>query len=336
MATAPQNPTIYQVAEKAGVSISTVSLAINHPQRVSAETRARVIAAATELGYAPPIRTPGSARPGHHTVAVIAPFSSWPSYALRLGGLLQGFSKDNVEVLVKDVPAVNLNAAPLLDTLPINTRYDAVVLMGVPLSESAEESLAGGRMPVLLVDVDSDLLPSIVEDDERDGRILARHLVAQGHRVVAFLHDHQESFEYVSSGIHRLDGAREVISAAGGRMEAIELDSTDASDALRRILSSGAAEVMASSDDNAGYLLAAMRRAGLEAPTDLSVAGFDDGPLAEALGLTTVSQPFQESGRVAAAQLSSLLQGNATHLTQLTLSGTLVVRASTRELAVDD
>ncbi|MDN5724870.1 MAG: LacI family DNA-binding transcriptional regulator, partial [Propionibacteriales bacterium] len=75
-------PTIYSVADEAGVSISTVSLVFNRPHKVRAATRDNVVAAAHRLGYRPPARAESS-RGQLATVAVAAPFSTVPSCSLR-------------------------------------------------------------------------------------------------------------------------------------------------------------------------------------------------------------------------------------------------------------
>ena len=82
----PRRVTIYDVAERAGVSISTVSLAINSPHRVREATRARVLAAAGALGYRTGPPSP-QGRAGIR-IAVAAPFGSYPTYLRRLTGML--------------------------------------------------------------------------------------------------------------------------------------------------------------------------------------------------------------------------------------------------------
>ena len=81
--------TIYEVAERAGVSISTVSNAVNKPDRVSAETRRRVLAAADELGFVPKVAAADLARKGTGRIGVMAPFTSYASYLRRLSGVLE-------------------------------------------------------------------------------------------------------------------------------------------------------------------------------------------------------------------------------------------------------
>jgi LacI family transcriptional regulator len=78
----------------------------------------------------------------------------------------------------------------------------------------------------------------------------------------------------------------------------------------------------------AGFL-AGLRAAGTEVPTEVAVAGIDDGPLAESLGLTTIRQPFAESGRHAAELLRSLIQSPGHTVARTLLAPQLIVRETT-------
>lgn len=335
MARSPR-PTIYAVATEAGVSISTVSLAINHPHRVSPVTREHVMDAAQRIGYRPPARVdqPDS-RSRLATIAVAAPFSSWPSYSLRLGGLLRRLRDTGNDVLVHDLPATNLATAPVLDALPMRAGIDAMVVMGAPLSDAAEQRLLDSGIPCVLVDASSRRLPSVVTDDEHGGSLIGEHLATLGHRRIGFVHDHQLSGDYVSSGMLRRDGLIAGARAVDASMEFeyVEVDSPDAQqgalDAVRRLRAAGCTAAVANHDDKAALVLGAMRRLGLRAPEDLAVTGYDGATLAEALGLTTVVQPFADSGRMAAEILLGSLAGETASVRTLTLSGTLQVRSST-------
>src|SRR6188474_1345002 len=93
--------TIYSVAERAGVSISTVSLAINAPHRVSESTRARVVAAAGSLGYR--AAAGGRRSPGGLRITVAAPFSTYSTYFRRFAGMLVRARETEIELTAHDL-----------------------------------------------------------------------------------------------------------------------------------------------------------------------------------------------------------------------------------------
>src|SRR3954468_21890859 len=94
--------TIYEVADRARVSISTVSNVLNKPDKVSPSTRARVLAAADELGFVPKFQAVHLARRGTGRIGVMAPFTSYASYLRRLSGVLTAATELDMDVLVFD------------------------------------------------------------------------------------------------------------------------------------------------------------------------------------------------------------------------------------------
>ncbi|MGG7451134.1 LacI family DNA-binding transcriptional regulator [Plantibacter auratus] len=328
----PQKATIYAVAKRAGVSISTVSLAINHPQRVNEATRRSVIAAATELGY-----RGGAAASGAQRIAVAAPFSSYASYYRRLSGIMERAAMDSVEIVVHDLPSAAGSDSPVLDALPMRAGIDGIVVMGVPLSPAALESKALPGPPVVLVDVPDGAqrrlgLPSVLIDDERGGELIARHLAELGHERVMFLHEPQRSEEYVSAGMLRARGLGHLLSVSEAVADVAATDLVEAvGAALERAfrVDPEATAVVANHDELAAAAHRAFRVTGAHLPVGRSLVGYDDGPLASALDLTTVRQPFEESGYAALDLLLGRLSGEHARVSSVQLAPDLVVRGTT-------
>lgn len=163
--------TIYEVAARAGVSISTVSLAINHPARVSAKTRTLVLEAADELGFVPKERAIARAKAGVGRIALVAPFSSYPSFAERMVGAMEALGPDGTQLVVFDHEDIATSDSPLLETLPVRGHVDGIVIMGIPLEDSAAERLAA-RLPTVLIDQKHPLLSSVWVDDFGGGQMV--------------------------------------------------------------------------------------------------------------------------------------------------------------------
>ncbi|MFE6157781.1 LacI family DNA-binding transcriptional regulator [Streptomyces sp. NPDC056486] len=327
--------TIYQVAEAAGVSISTVSLALNHPDRVSPKTRDRIIRVAGELGYRSGATTSERARRRSGRIAVLAPFSSYETYRTRLVGILEAFGPHNVEVVVHDTPSATESASPLLETMPVRGDVDGLLIMGVPLGEEGADRLHRWGPPTVLVDSLNAEFTSVTFDDEQAGYLLATHLLGRGHRSLAYLHEPYRASAYTSAGRLRLDGMARAIREAGGaepEIEDIALAGNDVASARAHAAefarrAERPTAVIAHHDLLAAGFLSGLRAAGTRTPDEVAVAGFDDGPLAEVLGLTTVRQPFAESGRRAAELLRSLIENPQ----QTPLRTLLVPQLITRE-----
>jgi DNA-binding LacI/PurR family transcriptional regulator len=323
--------TIYEVAERAMVSISTVSNALNKPERVSAATRQRVLAAADELGFVPKIQAVSLARRGTGRIGVMAPFTAYGSYLRRLAGVLSAATELGIDVLVFDHESAALAASPALASMPIHGRLDGLIVMGLPIERGIAERLRERRLPTVAVDADSDLFSRVVIDDTEGGRVAARHLLDRGHRRFGYLLERQVS-DYESQAIKRLAGFKEIVAA--GRGEVIVATCDNSVDAARRSAADlldvavRPTAVMAHQDVLAVGTLLAARDRGLRVPGDLAVMGFDDGESAAAADLTTVRQPFEESGSRALSVLLGHIGGSELRSTTM-LDVRLVERSTT-------
>lgn len=323
--------TIYEVADRAKVSISTVSNVLNKPERVSPATRARVLAAADELGFVPKVQAVSLARRGTGRIGVMAPFTSYGSYLRRLSGVLTAATEVEIDVLVFDHESAALAASPVLASMPIHGRLDGLIVMGLPIERGIAERLRERRLPTVAVDADSDLFSRIVIDDTEGGRVAARHLLGQGHRSFGYLLERQVS-DYESQAIRRLAGFKEIVTAEQGEIAvATSANSVDAArQAAADLLDADVrpTAIMAHHDLLAVGVLLAARDRGLRVPADIAVMGFDDGEAAAAADLTTVRQPFEESGSSALNVLLGHIGGSELRTTT-TLDVQLVRRSTT-------
>ena len=324
--------TIYDVAREAGVSIATVSNVMNKPERVGEQTRGRVLEAADRLGYVPKADAASRARKYVGRIGVIAPFTSYASFMRRLSGILAEASSRGVDVSVFDMESAATARSPVLETIPVRGFVDGLIVMGEPLEPSVEQRLASRGMPVVIVDAESDTFPVVRIDDYGAGRLAARHLIELGHKDIGYLLEGQVA-DYESQALRRLGGFRaELAQHADVRLTVSQTTGTLAAARVAGRALLGAAPrptaVMAHFDDLAVGVVQAAKDLGVEVPREVSVLGFDDGPVAEAADLSTVRQPFEESGAFAArVLLDARERPTGRHLTVLDCE--VVARATT-------
>jgi DNA-binding LacI/PurR family transcriptional regulator len=311
--------TIRDVARSAEVSVSTVSLVLNSPGRVSEPTRRKVLAAVDALGFVPKAEAVARARRGVGRVGVLAPYSSYPSVARRLNGMLEAVAGRPVEVVLFDQESASQSASPLVGSLPLTGRLDGVIVVSLPLEDAVARRLR--RFATVLVDVRQPGFDSVHTDDVAGGRLVAAHLLERGHRRFGFLGEAQESDAYVSPSQRRLAGYRAALAEAGHSADIRLTRQGQALVAARELLSGDdpPTAVFASDDTLAAGVL--------RAEPGVAVVGFDDGPLAEALDLTTVRQPLEESGRTAMELLLRRLERPGA-VREVALGLSLVVRGS--------
>src|SRR4051812_47032009 len=127
-----KSATIYDVAARAGVSIGTVSLALNSPTRVRDTTLERINAAIDELQFVPKAEAAVRARRGFGRIGVIAPFAIYPSFGRRLNGVLAALRGQSYDVTVFDHEGAGTS---LLASLPVTRRLDGLIVMSLPLGE---------------------------------------------------------------------------------------------------------------------------------------------------------------------------------------------------------
>ncbi|MFC4590190.1 LacI family DNA-binding transcriptional regulator [Sphaerisporangium corydalis] len=328
-------PTIYDVATEAGVSIATVSRALNSPGKVGERTRRRVLAAVDALGFTPRPDAVAKARRGAGRIGVIAPHTSYPSVARRLNGILQAVGSRSLEVVLYDQESAAESPAPLLASLPITGRLDGLIVVSLPLDATVADRLIGLGPPAVLLDMRHPGFDSVHTDDVAGGRLAAAHLMERGHRRCGFLGEAQRSDRYLSPSRLRLDGYRAALAEAGHDLgeddvRLVRHRARDALAAARDLLSreERPSAVFAADDTLAAGVLRAARDLGLAVPGDVAVIGFDDGELAEVMDLTTVRQPLEESGHAAMERLIQRLARQATPR-DVALELRLTVRATT-------
>jgi LacI family transcriptional regulator len=307
-------PTIADVADRAGVGVSTVSRVLNDGQ-VSAPARERVLAAISELAYRPRASARALASGSTGTVGLIIPFFTHPSAVERVRGVLAAMESTPFALVVCDVGDPGQRDEFLGRRAPLD-RCDGLLIVSLAPHDHEVEALLGAGAAVVLVDAAHPRLPSVVVDDERGGELATEHLLELGHERIAFVGDTSDPrFGFVSSA-RRLAGYRRAVGAAGipVREELERLGPHGRSVAHRLTdellaLPEPPTAIFAASDTQALGVLEAARNAGVAVPGDLSVVGFDDLEVAAYVGLTTVAQPLYESGRRGLERLLAVIAG---------------------------
>lgn len=329
--------TIATVARRAGVGVGTVSRVINGAPGVAEKTRTRVLETIRELDYAPSQLARSLSTGRSSSIAAVVPFLTHPSAVERLRGFVRVLTAARYDVTLHDVELREQRDDRLMALAGPGSTSDAAVIVSLPPSDDEAQRFIDAGKPVVLLDAQHPLLPSIVIDDVAGGELATRHLLELGHRRIAFIGDTPSNPYGFTSSVNRRTGYLNALSAYGitPPQEYIKEGEHDRHVAARlfdELFQDGLeppTAVFVASDTQALGVLGAARARGLRIPNHLSVIGFDDIETAELVGLTTVRQPLEESGRLAAQLLLDALSGRPPEAALETLDLTVSRRQTT-------
>ncbi len=293
-----------EIAERAGVSVSTVSRVLNNAPGISEPIQQKVLAAAAELGY----QRAEARRPGRMqnvsllTSLPLAPGLD-PFHADVLSGVEQACGREGLHLSYATFGSGAPNAEQTLDRLRQNG-VDGLLLLSVDEPGLIEQIRALGT-PLVMINVDRRELPvdTVLPDNRLGGLLAVRLLIAQGHRRILHIASSQRR-----TIRRRTEAYQAALAEAGLPFDPalvvdVSLNPESSYEAMRQRFAAGPPDftaVFCANDLAAMGLLRAAQEAGLRIPQDLSVVGFDDIATAAFLSppLTTV--------RIEAAELAAL------------------------------
>jgi DNA-binding LacI/PurR family transcriptional regulator len=341
-----RRPRLRDVAERAGVSVGSASHAFGRPELVSDDLRERVLAAAKALGYAGPDPSARRLRTGRAGALGLI-FSERLSYQFSdaaalsfFGGLAEGMQDSHLGLLLlpdsrfRDAAATTVHAAAV----------DGFIIYSAPRNDPRVEAALARHVPVVTVDQPRDApTPFIGIDDRAAARSAAEYLRELGHErvgVLSFIRAvDAEGKLALDLSTERLSGYKEGLGSAWAE-DAVRTVRRNATEPARRAAldlldrNNPPSAILAMSDVLALGALQAASERGITVPAELSVVGFDDSPAAArgTPALTSVAQPHEEKGRLAAEWLIQAIEratGNRDLQQREILPTRLVVRNST-------
>ena len=328
-------PTLKTVADDTGLSISTVSRALRRPAS-SNPTAALVHAAAERLGYSPDpvaasLRTKRSGVIGmvaHSLTDIVQAiiYEQVDKVAVRNGfDVLVAATEDDTEAQRERV------------RLLLSRRVDGLIIADAHRDSSYADWIATLGVPYVLVMRNAPGHPAMLCDDAAGGRMVAEHLIAQGHTELALLTGPDYSAVSYDRAKGFLDGVRDAGLAVPEHLTEYGGLHTDSGQVgMERLLgrSRSFTAVFCCGNDFAAFgAVSALRGAGLVPGSDVAVVGFNDVAAAKALQLTTVSSPQAELGELAATSLLAAIDG--TPPVSVIRQPKLVVRASSSRPLVE-
>ncbi|MFL4475540.1 LacI family DNA-binding transcriptional regulator [Paeniglutamicibacter sp. MACA_103] len=320
--------TVRDIARIAGVSISTVSRALSSPEMVNAATRAKVQETARKLGYTPNLNARNLISGRSGAIGLVVPDLENPFFGSMAKGVQARARAAGYAVFIADTDEDASVENEIIRGL--SRQVDGVIVCSARGTDASIQELSRD-MPLVLVNRRVQEVSSITFDHAESFRSVMGHLMALGHRKIAYAGGPQTSW----SNLQRV----QAFAAAGKKFPELKLAElgnfqpvfTGGIAAGDLAIASGATAVVAFNDLVAVGLMDRLRQRGLNVPGDISVTGFDNVPVSTLVWptLTTVDFPRVQMGRTSVDALLEALRGTPRKTDCHEIPFELVVREST-------
>ncbi len=303
--------TIRDVAREAGVSLATVSRALNNGAHVTKATRERVRAAADQLGYVPHggARSLITRRTG--TLGVLLPDLYGEFFSELIRGIDKTAQRHQFHLLLASSHSDAREIATAVSSM--RGRVDGFIVMSPDTAALAALGTLARSYPAIVLGAAQDLGSfATISVANFDGAVaMMRHLISLGHREIAFVRGPDGNAEAADRlrGVHA--GAAETLGVCVRELEG-DFRQESGYAAARQLLRASVLPdaIFCANDAMALGAIAALHESGVRVPEELAVVGFDDIPIARFLSptLTTIRVPIAELGERAAERLITSLQ----------------------------
>ncbi len=329
------SPTIYAVAKKAGVSISTVSRVINNSSPVSDKLRKKVNEAIEKLNYQPNALAQSLIKAETRTVGLITPDISNPFFSLLAKGAEELAKIHNYSLIL-----CNSNDDPKAETeyidILLKKQVDGLIFTGTRCKNEYINQLIEDQFPIVVVDreIEEGNDANLIFTNNKDGAYQAtKYLTHLGHKDIAYIAGYPD----VKTDKDRFEGYKKALEEASisFKKDLVIIGNyhwKDAYDSVKNLLKKGKSfsAVFATNDLMAMGAIKALEEKNLKVPDDVSVIGFDDILFASIVNppLTTVAQPTYQMGENAMRLLIDVIKKRITKPRKVVLETRLIIRES--------
>ncbi|KRK49524.1 ribose operon repressor [Secundilactobacillus kimchicus JCM 15530] len=296
--------TIRDLAEAAGVSVTTVSQILNGKgDRFSSDTRARVQNLQEQLGYVPDYNARNLIMRSTQTIGVLIPNLANPFFSMFIKGIQKAAQAHQFVPIIFDANH-NLELQDLYLEELIKRAANGLIIASATLdANDIDRILTRNGIPYLLFDQnDAQVGDRVWVDDYKGGQMAANYLLQSGHRRIALLIGENPTKNIQQ----RISGFRSVmrqyqLNLADDMIIETEMTKLGGYQAVDKLLAKAPTAVFTINDEMAVGLYRGLTERGLKIPQNLSIMGYDDIDLAQFVApkLTTIRQPAFEMGRVA-------------------------------------
>ncbi len=332
--------TIYDVARKANVAISTVSRVLNDSPYVSEQTKSKVDLAIKELDFRPQFNARKLASSQPQVIAVAVPTFTTPFFNEVLKGVKDEIMDIDLDFIIYNTGSADPegNFTNFLDRgVP-----DALVIFSIEITDEIYQRLQSMQVPVVLVGSDHKEYNHIYWDNYQGGSLAARHLIEKGYTELGLMRSHSKS----KITDQRERGFRDEISKSGISLsddrivtgitkKHAGLSEEAGYEAIKIFKDRDAMPeaIFCTNDAQAIGAMHALNELKYRIPEDIGIMGYDNIKISRYMGLTTVDQQMYDVGIRAIKTLRSLIKSNDHPVKHTVIPPKVIERSSTKKPA---
>ena len=328
---AVQKVTIKDVAREAGVSISTVSNALNDVDVLHPDTKQHILEVAKKMNYVPNLNGRNLKARVTNVIGLFITSIKGAYYGVLADAVYQSCKEHGYEL--------NIYISDTTDNMMVNIfgrRIDGAIILNEHISEKEEKMLSDNQFPTVFIDreLQGETISSVVFDSYHEGEMVAKYLLELGHTTFAYIRGVDNNFD----NIQRLKGFRNVLRKAGitlGEDYIIrgEYERDVAYDSMKEFLELMKPlpeAIFAANDLSAIGVIEALTEEGIKVPEDVSVIGCDDIEIIKLLkpSISTIRTSFEKQGALSVTRLIGLIKGEEKGRIDI-LQGRIIPREST-------
>ena len=328
---APQKVTIKDVAREAGVSISTVSNALNGVDVLRSETKQHILEVAERVNYVPNLNGRNLKSQYTKVIGLFLTSIRGTYYNILADAVYQECKKYGYEL--------NIFVSERADNMMANIlgkRMDGAIILNKDIGEKETILFQKTQTPIIFLDreLQGERMASVVFDSYHEGEMVAQYLFSLGHHTFAYINGNDDNYD----NIKRLQGFQSGLMQAGIRLDEqyiIEggFEKEIAYDSMRQFLQLGKPlpeAIFAANDLSAIGIMEALADSGIQVPKQVNVVGCDDIEISNFVkpSLTTMRTSFEKQGTLAVRHLIALITGDEKGSIDV-LQGKIIPREST-------
>jgi LacI family transcriptional regulator len=292
-----------------------------------------------KLDYTPDLEAAARARHHNDRIVVLAPLNTYPGFIQRLRGISLVLEELQAELIIFQVDPQkmqNPQNIKFIDSLASSGRYDGIIIMSIAIADQELIRISETHFPTVLIETSDSRFPEFGVDNHEGARQAVLHLIERGYKNIGFVGFNPIMSYSINASKAREQGYIDTLLQNGRMIDPEHLLFCEYSiedtyqNALKMLKKKDRPDALfCASDVNALGVLKAARELNLDIPNDLAVVGFDDIDIADYVGLTTVKQPLEGSGREAALLINKLIKDpTSTKPVRIYLPLELIVRTS--------